>query len=237
MSDKESSKPPVSEIERRFFTVAVLSFIVGFAGLIVAFTVNYPTIYTYFSSYFFPKADFKLESWTTPTFLSIDFRQSLSVSTEYFVVTSIALKSEEPYVGDPLQFSISFENKGKKSIEQPIILFYSVDFMNRVWCIWNKSVTKDELAKGCSIEYHFPPLDQKTVGSWAFFVLLYDDAEGVLVSYEAKAFRVTDVPPEPWWRSLLILLGFTGFTFAITFGVDKLREIRRKRRTKVSIKK
>ena len=191
-SDKESTERPVSKVQWALFTIALLSLIMAFMG------INYQTISSYISSYLFPKADFKVESWTAPTLLPEDFGHSLSVSPKYFVVTSIALKSKKPYICEPLQFSISFENKGKKSIEQPRIIVYAVDFMYRVWGIWNKTVTKDVLTKGCRIEYHFPLLDQKTVGTWVFLVLLYDDAEGVLVSYEAWEFTVTDVPPEPW---------------------------------------
>ena len=210
MSDKESSERPVSKVQWALFIIAMLSLIVAFMG------VNYQSISSYISSQWFPKADFKLESWATPTILPSDFRESLSASPEYLMVISVNLKSENPYQGNPLYFSISFENKGKKSAEQPRIVVYFVDYIIRAWNIWNESVTNDIITKGCSIEYHFPPLDQKIVGTWSIFVLLYDDAEGVLVSYALRAFVVTDVAPKPWWLELFeIFVVISGMVVAV----------------------
>jgi len=182
--------------------IALLSLIVTIAAMV------YPSISLSISSYFFPEADYSINSVTTPTILSNDFRQSLSVSTEYIVVTSVNLKSNTPYQGDPLQLSISYENEGKKSVKQPRVSVYFVDFMFRVWNVWNESLTNDKLTEGFSLEYHFPPLDEKIVGNWIVFVLLYDDVESVLVSYVLKTFTVTDVAPQPWqpYLTLSVLL-------------------------------
>lgn len=179
--------------------IALLSLIVTIAAMF------YPSISLSISSYFISKADYSIDSVTIPTILSNDFRQSLSVSTEYIVVTSVNLKSNTPYQGDPLQLSISYENEGKKSVKQPRVSVYFVDFMFRVWNVWNESLTNDKLTEGFSLEYHFPPLDEKIVGNWIVFVLLYDDVESVLVSYVLKTFAVTDVAPQPWWQPFLLL--------------------------------
>lgn len=212
MSEEEKRELRISKIQWATILVAVLGFLVAFTG------ANLQNISLYFSETMFPKADYVVESWTTPTILSDGFRESLSVSPEYFVVTSVSLKSERPYYGEPMQFSLAFDNKGKKSVEQPRILVYFVDYMYRVWNIWNKSaITNDFFAKGCSIEYHFPPMDQKTIGAWMVLVLLYDDAESVLVSYAVTEFMVTDVAPIPWlqqWEivfSLLMTIVFIGY--------------------------
>jgi hypothetical protein len=100
-----------------------------------------------------------------------------------------------------LQFSVSFENKGKKNVEQPRILIYAIDFAHRIWGIWNKSDADQIVTKGCSLEYHFPSEDQKTIGAWAFWVLLYDDSNGQLLSYATTQFATTDVAPVPWYQN------------------------------------
>jgi hypothetical protein len=197
-------------IERRSNRWHIVTVLIAILSLSVAFTgANYQNIATYFSGILFPKADFTVESWTNPTILPYyEFMPSLSVSTEYLVVTSVNLKSEKPYVGEPVQFTISFENKGKKLVEQPRVIIYFVDYMQRVWQIWNKSDVSNIVAKGCSIDYRFPSLDQKIVGSWIFFVLLYDDANMTLVSYETKEFLVTDNAPQSLWQSIVQVLAF-----------------------------
>lgn len=208
-------------------------------SLVVAFTgIRFQDISSWFSETMFPKADYTLESVTTPTILSTDFRESLSVSPEYFVVTIVNLKSETPYQGEPMQLSISFDNKGKKSVEQPRILVFFVDYMYRVWSAWNESVTSDVLTRGCSLEYRFPPLDQKIVGDWSIFVLLYDDAENTLVSYVLKQFTVTDIAPLPWWQDwtsiLVISVSILVCAFALYAVIPDTEwyERRRKRKKK-----
>jgi len=224
MSEEKPKEPRVSKVQWVTVIIAVLGLLVAFLG------VNFQNISSWYSETMFPKADFIVESWTTPTSLPYDFKLSLSVSPEYFVVTSVSLRSERPYICEPMQFRISFENKGKKSVEQPRVAIYFVDYMYRVWNVWNESVINDVLTKGCSLEYRFPPTDQKTVGVWSLFVLLYDDAQSVLVSYEAKAFSVTDVASKPLWQLLFELVAITGAIVVLTLVFKLITDFRSKRR-------
>lgn len=197
-------------------------------SLLVAFTgVNYQSVGNYFSGILFPKADFTIVSWTNSTILPYyDFMPSLSVSPAYLVVTSVNLKSDQPYLGDPLQFTISFENKGKKPVEQPRVVIYFVDFEHRVWQTWNRSDASSIVAKGCSIDYYFPSLDQKTVGSWSILVMLYDDANGTLVSYEMKQFGVTDVAPNYLWQYILGGLTVLPIAVVIVFRFWRYKKVK-----------
>lgn len=231
MSDKKSTESRIGKIQWALFAVTFLSLIIAFTG------VNFQNISSYFSESMFPKADFEVESWTTPTILPSDFRESLSVSPEYFMVTSIRLKSDKPYQGEPMRLRISFDNKGKKSVEQPRIVTYFVDYTSRVWNIWNKSITNDMITKGCRIDYYFPPLDEKIVGTWSIFALLYDDAEGVLVSYVLRAFTVTDVAPIPWWQEPTTLILFFYFASIIVLSILMWRSKKFRRIMTLSVRK
>ena len=78
-------------------------------------------------------------------------------------------------------------------------MIYFADFMYRVWGQFNQSFSAESLTTSHIVEFHFPKLDQKISGSWVAYVLLYDDANSNLVSYNAKEFLVTDSPPIPFW--------------------------------------
>jgi len=222
---KEQEKRPISKIQWGLFIIAMLSLAVTFLG------INLKDISSYISGIMFPKADYRIESWTTPPFsLTTGFLESLSTSPEYFVITSVNLKSDRPYYGEPLQFSISFENKGKKSVEQPRVVIFFSDYIYRVWYVWNESITDDVFIRGCSFEYHFPPLDQKTIGAWNLMVLLYDDSEGVLVSYVLRSFTTTDASPKPWWQSFVEGLAFIGGVIILIKTLDVTQKWKRKRK-------
>ena len=203
-------------------------------ALVVTFTgTNFQNIVSWWSETWFRPADFTIETLETPERLSnntIDFLLSLSVSQEYFVVTSVSLKSERPYQGEPMQFSISFENRGKRAVEQPRVEIYCVDYMYRVWGVWNNSVANEKMTKGCSFDYNFPSPDQKTVGTWFLLVLLYDNAEDVLASYESKQFTVIDTTPRPWWEEVLGIVGSFGVAGVLTYAIRYLRGRREKRK-------
>jgi hypothetical protein len=207
-------KPKTAHRNRRESVMLILTAV----AVIIAFTgMNYQNVASWFSSTLFPKSDYMIESSVNPTVLPFDYRDSLTVSPSYFIVTSVNLKQDTPYQGEAMQISISFENKGKKTVERPRVLVYFVDFLYRIWGVWNKTDANDVLAKGCSLEYHFPPLDQKISGTWVVFVMLYDDAEGVLASYELKTFRVMDTQT-PWYEvysGVLALIAVVIFTIGV----------------------
>lgn len=198
--------------------IAVASFTVAFSGL------NVERISSVISSALFPKADYTVESLDVPTALPQDFVQSLSTSPRYYEVTSVRLGSDAPYLGDPLRLSISFENRGKNSVQKPRVVVYFVDPIYRVWAVWNESVTNETLRKGCSVEYRFPPLDQKIVGSWGAYVLLYDDADNALVSYVIRYFATVEVPQTPWWVGLLFMVGASVAMFVLVTLVEEARK-------------
>jgi hypothetical protein len=213
---------------------AVISIIIAVISLTVTFAgINYQNISSWFSQQMFPTADFTLTSFEVPLALPFNFTLIRNVSSEYYIATSISLKSDTPYLGSPLQFSISFENKGKKTVEQPRILIYATDYMHRIWNIWNESdVNKKIVTKGCNLEYYFPPMDQKAVGAWSFYVLLYDDSNGQLVSYAAKEFMTTDVAPIPWYQNPLYVAIAIVYIAAISYtGYDYFKK-RKKRKAK-----
>lgn len=187
--------------------------------------IQFEDILSSVSSALFPKPDYIIKSEDTPWSLPATFRDSLLVSEEYYVFTHVSLKSQQAYQGNPLRVSISFDNKGKNPVEQPRIVVYFTDFMYRVWGVWNHSITNGIFGKKYGLEYHFPPLDQKSVGTWAIFALLYDDAKAVLVSYEFKTFTVTDVAPQPWWHGVLIGVVFLGGGFIVGYAVSRPRKI------------
>lgn len=231
---KTSTKRQFSKLQLGVFIVAILSFVVAFTG------VNYQNIFSYFSETMFLKPDYTVNCWTTPTDFpngSLYFLRSLSVSSEYLVITSVALKTERPYIGEPLTISLSFENKGKKEVEQPRVVIYLADYLHRVWNVWSKSNATDIWTEGCSLEYHFPSLDQKSVGTWVFYVLLYDDAEDVLTSYEARQFSTTDVPPRPWWETPLYMAITVVGSVSFWLLVPRLEAYLKKRRKKTDKKK
>ena len=172
--------------------IAILSLLIAFFG------ANSQNISIFLSNVMFPKPDFSIGSVANSSLLPSGFESSLYTSPEYYYVTSISLKTDTPYIGDAFQFGISFQNSGKKTVEQPRIVIHFVDFMRREWCVWNKSDAGGILTNGCNLEYRFPALDQKVIGAWAVFVLLYDDTQSVLVSYETKQFALTDNTPSIW---------------------------------------
>lgn len=211
---------------------AVISVIIAIISLAVTFTgTNYQNIGSWFSQQMFPTADFSITSFEAPLTHYFNFTQIRNVSSEYYVVTSVNLKSDVAYVGGPFQFSISFENKGKKTVEQPRILIYTTDFDHRVWSIWNESDSNKKIVtKGCNLEYYFPSLDQKDIGAWTFYVLLYDDSNGQLVSYAAKEFTTTDVAPIPWYQDtgFYVVIGFFVFVGLGSYITRYLRKRERK---------
>lgn len=185
--------------------------------MMVTIMVNWQSISSQISPLFFPpKADSVIESLTIPADLPYDFKSSLSVSSEYYIATSANMK-DTPYQGDPLQIRISFQNMGKKAVQQPRITIYVVDYMYRIWGQWNHSITSSILTNGYILDYHFPPLDQKIRGAWSVFVLLYDDANSTLVSYIAKEIMVTDVAPIPFWQEtyVYVLVVYIGLALVV----------------------
>ena len=60
-------------------------------------------------------------------------------------------------------------------------------------------------------------------GTWFIYTLLYDDAEGELVSCELKMFSVTDVAPRPWWQDVTLLIAFTLSMIVLTIFVLMIR--------------
>lgn len=190
---------------------------VAILSLLVTFLVNFETISAPFYPFIFPpKANIVVESAEVPTYLPYDFRSSLTVPLDYYVVASADMKIN-PYQGEPLQVHITFRNIGKKSIQQPRIIVYFSDFMYRAWGECNQSVSNETLTKDFIVEYHFPPLDEKVTGTWIAFILLYDDATPILVSYIAKQFLVTDVAPVPFWQEPLtyVFIAYLGLIAAL----------------------
>jgi hypothetical protein len=224
-----TSEGKPSEKLKALHNPAVISIIIAVISLTVTFTgMNYQNISSWFSQQMFPTADFTLTSFEVPLALPFSFTLIRNVSSEYYITTSISLKSNTPYLGSPLQFSISFENKGKKTVEQPRILIYATDYMYRIWSMWNESdVNKKIVTKGCNLEYYFPPVDQKAIGAWSFYVLLYDDSNGQLVSYAAKEFMTTDVAPIPWYQNplyVVTIIAYIAVFSYIGYGYSKKRK-------------
>jgi hypothetical protein len=168
--------------------IAVLSFLVAFTG------ANFGSIVTYFNSIMGWKPDFVLASGSEPSIFPNNFTESLSVSKEYFVVTSVNIGSGDVNLNEPLKFRVSFENKGKTAVAQPKVTVCFVDFLRQVWLESNLSLNNDYFTKGFNVQYEFPSPDHRIVGTWSVFVMVYDDANGALVSYLAKEFTTVDSP-------------------------------------------
>lgn len=229
MSKGSDSKTVTSESKRdsKLQRVAVL---IAALSLLVAFTgVNLGVILSFFQSVLFPKADYIIASYTTPIDLKPDFRQSLSVSPTYYVSTSINLKTTQPYQGESLTFTIYFENKGKQSVTRPRIVIYFVDFIDRVWGMWNETSVGNVFEKKYNFEYRFPPLDQKITGTWYIVVLLYD--VDTLVSYQMKQFYVTDVQ-RPTTLFIISAIAVSTIAMILTFELKelelKVKELRKR---------
>lgn len=215
-----------SRLQYITITIAVSSLLVTFTG------VNYQAIQDFFTSLLFPRSDFVVRSMESPTIYGFNY-QVLDTSPRHYIVTSLTMKSLTVYQGEPLQFSVSFENRGKTTLEKPRIAVYFIDFLHRVWSTWNSSMG-DKFPQGCSIEFHFPSLDKRVTGTWIVLVLLYDDTENMLISYNAKTITVTDRAPAPWWREptsyiLVVAVGFiVSAIYSLVFSYFKER---RKTRT------
>jgi len=216
----------------QWITIAISSI-----AILLTFTgMNYQTISAGISRLISPTADFKIESYSTPQILPSGFLYSLNPASDYYVVTSIHLGTNTPYVGNPFYFSISFDNKGKKSVLEPYVMIHLVDMFSREWASWNHSLTNGEFSNGFSAAYNFPTLDQKTTGAWSVITLLYSNATGELVSVNTTQFDVTDNAPLPTWVGyLLLFLVFAISIFAfgsILYGYIVNRKKAQARKTK-----
>lgn len=214
------NKPRFTTADKIIILFTVIGFIIAFTG------TNYQNIGSYFTQTFFPKADFTIDSMSTPTYLPAGL-WSITTAPDYYVVTSVSLRTSTPYIGDTLQFHVSFENKGKKPVEKPRVEIYITDFVNREWGHWNDS--DQNLLNGFNIEYHFPHLDQKATGAWTVFAFLYDDKNGSLVSYHENEFMAVDTPPIPWWQIpafFVAIFTLVGISFVII-------DYRKKRKAKL----
>jgi len=96
----------------------------------------------------------------------------------------------------------------------------------------NQPVKREMLKEGCSLEYRFPPLDQKNVGTWAIDRSI-DDANNAVVSYVIRHFAVTDVLALGYWEYILAIGLFALLGLSITVGL--VRAYRRSRREARSI--
>jgi hypothetical protein len=204
----------------QWITIAISSI-----AILLTFTgINYQTISSGISRLISPTADFTIESYSTPQTLPQGFLYSLNPASDYYVVTSIHLGTNTPYVGNPFYFSVSFDNKGKKSVLEPSVMVYLVDMFSREWVSWNHSLTNGEFSNGFSLAYNFPTLDQKTTGSWVVITLLYSNATGELVSVNTTQFNATDNAPQPAWVGYLEL-GIIPAAFGVLFIARLLRRL------------
>lgn len=223
MTTSEKHKGRFTKFQIATIVVALLSAMLTFSGL------KLQDVTTFISASLSPKVDFTITSLTTPEYIPSDYGRSLTVSPEYIIVTNVGLGSDTVYQGSAMRFSISFENRGKKAMEQSRVLVLIVDPLYRIWGVWNRSSTSDELTRGWSFDYYFPSLDQKIIGTWVIIAHLYDDTPSLplLVSYEFRMFRVTDDVGQPWWISVVgtaigLAIGFTT-AFALIEGYERLR--------------
>lgn len=234
MTTSEKHKGRFSKIEIATIVIALVGVMLTFSGL------KLQDVTTSISASLSPKADYTITSLTSPEYFSSDYGHSLSVSPEYIIITNVGLGSDSVYQGSPMRFSVSFENKGKKAIEQSRVLIFLVDPLYRIWGVWNRSSTNDELTQGWSFDYYFPPLDQKIIGTWVIIAHLYDDKSALplLVSYEFRMFRVTDDAGQPWWMGLLasiagLAIGLTVFV-AVVGGYEYIRDRMKKQSKSVA---
>lgn len=219
-----SSEATKTNKKKRNWTllVAVLSLTVSIL------VPTYPTISSAISQAMFPRADYSIDSYSKPSTFPQPFDEMLVVSERYYVVTTINLRSETPFIGEPLRFSVFLENKGKTVVQQPRITIYLSDFMHRVWGSWNESVTKEKFGQEMSFEYHFPAPDKKILGTWVIFALVYDDAKGELVSYEIIQFSSSDVNIFAISTVFLPTIIFTSMAVAVVFLITKRRANKRR---------
>jgi len=192
--------------------ISLMAVILTFTGL------NYQVISSDISKLVSPPTpDFTFGSYLTPQILPSGFLYLLSPASDYYVATSIHLSTDTPYMGNSFYFSVSFDNKGKKTVQEPYVEIYLLDSYYREWALWNKSITNNQFSSGFSLAYNFPTLDQKTIGTWSVLTLLYDNATKELVSANTTEFNVTDNAPPPAWvqDSVLATLILTMFVTGI----------------------
>jgi hypothetical protein len=203
------------EMSRTMQWIGIIGVIIGLVSLSV--TIIGPSNITSFFSRLVspPTADYTIDSYSTPQGLPSGFLYSLTPASDYYVATSISLSTNTPYVGNPFYFSVSFDNKGKKSVLEPYVMIYLSDMWSREWALWNRSLTSGEFSNGFSVAYNFPTLDKKTTGAWFVWSLLYDNSTGQLVSVNTTEFTATDNVPPPAWLLYLVF----GFALAITIVV------------------
>jgi len=142
-----------------------------------------------------PKPDYTLISYLEPS-IDDSFFSNLKVSPNYYIVTKVSLKTDSVYIESPLQFSISFENRGKNQLENPRMEVIIMDYMHRIWSKWSRNETQNILQKQINMNYLFPPPDQKTIGTWYIYVMLYNNVDNQLISYESKLFVTNDIAPQ-----------------------------------------
>jgi hypothetical protein len=196
---------------------------ISILAVLVAFTqINFQTISSGISRLVSPTADFTIESYSTPQSLPLGFLYSLNPASNYYVTTSIHLGTNTPYVGNSFYLSVSFDNKGKKSVLEPYLVIYFADMFSREWASWNRTLTNGEFSNGFSIAYNFPTLDQKTTGAWSVTTVLYSNATGELVSVNTTEFNVTDIAPPPAWAVDLLFGSF--LVIIIVMGILTLRK-------------
>lgn len=183
---------------------------ISIMAVLIAFTqINFQTISSSISRLVSPAADFTIESYSTPQSLPLGFLYSLNPASDYYVITSLHLGTSTAYVGSSFYLSVSFDNKGKKSVSEPYVVICFIDPYSREWASWNQSLTNGEFSNGFSVAYNFPTLDKKTVGAWSAIALLYDNATGELVSVNTTGFNVTDNAPPPAWLTGLLFGSFS----------------------------
>jgi hypothetical protein len=105
-------------------TISVIAIVLTFTG------INFQTISSGISRLFSPTVDFTIDSYSTPQPLPSGFLYSLNPASDYYVATSIHLGTDTPYVGNPFYFSVSFDNKGKKSVLEPYVMIYLADMFS-----------------------------------------------------------------------------------------------------------
>jgi hypothetical protein len=192
-----------------------ITLVIAILGLAIAFTgVNYQGVTTFISSLLFPKSDYIIISYLEPKY-DLSFLTNLKISPYYYIVPNILLKSNTPYIGNPLQFSVSFENRGKVNVDKPRIEVRITDYLYRTWGQLSINTTKESVQKQINIEYQFPTQDQKILGAWSIYLTLYDNSNNQLISYEAVSFMTTDSPPtNPY---VIILIGIISFPAGFVF--------------------
>lgn len=215
--------------------IAIIGVVISVVSLSVTI-IGPSNITSFFSRLVSPTADFTIESYSTPQILPSGFLYSLNPASDYYVATSIGLRTNTPYVGNPFYFSVSFDNKGKKSVLEPYVMIYLSDMFSREWALWNRSLTNSEFSNGFSLAYNFPTLDKKTTGAWFVWSLLYDNATGELVSVNTTEFTATDnIPLSAWVTNLGFGVILTMLVATFILGIRKViidRKIAKARKMK-----